>query len=37
MSHLISELNMNNEKRVISKYTIVNPELCQINDIKKTT
>ena len=25
---------MNNEETVINKYTIMKPELCQINDIK---
>ena len=26
---------MNNEKAVTNNYTIMNPELCQINDIMK--
>ena len=30
-----SELHMNNEGTVINNYNIMNPELCQINDIKK--
>ena len=32
-SHLKSELHMNNEGTVINKYTIMNPKLCQTNDI----
>ena len=34
-SHFNLELHMINEKAVINKYTIMNPELCQINDILK--
>ena len=34
-SHSKSELHMNNEKAVINKYTIMNPELFQKNDIIK--
>ena len=34
-SHSKSELHMKNEKTVFNKYTIVNQELCQINDIKE--
>ena len=34
-SHLKSELHMNNERTVINKYAIMNPELCQINNIIK--
>ena len=34
-SHFESELHMKNEKTVINKYTIMNPELCQINNIIK--
>ena len=32
-SILKSELHMNNEGTVINKYALMNPELCQINDI----
>ena len=32
-SHLKSELGMDTEGTVMNKYTIMNPELCQINDI----
>ena len=32
-SNLKSELHMNNEGTVINKNTIMNPELCQINDM----
>ena len=32
-SHLKPELHMNIEGTVINKYTIINPELCQINNI----
>ena len=34
-SHLISELHMNNEGVVINNYSIMSPELRQINDIIK--
>ena len=34
-SHFESELHMNNEKTVINKYTNLNPELCQINNVIK--
>ena len=33
--HFESELHINNEKTVINKYTIMNPELCQFNNIIK--
>ena len=36
-SHFKSELHMNNERTVINNNTIMKPELCQINDIKKLT
>ena len=36
-SHLKSELHMNNERTVINKYAIMNPELCQKNNIIKKT
>ena len=32
-NRLKSELHMNTERTVINKYTIMNPEICQINDI----
>ena len=32
-SHLKSELLMKTEGTVINKYTIINPELCEINNI----
>ena len=35
VSHFKSQFYLDNEKTVINKYTIINPELGQINDISK--
>ena len=34
-NHLKSELYLNTQGTVINKYTIINQELCEINDILK--
>ena len=34
-SHLKSVLHMNTGETVINKYTIKNPELCEMNNISK--